>query len=156
MIKLYHGSGYDQDELMPGFKRSGKIVRWDKTESNEWLYVSSTMEEAIAMGLASVIEKTYNIARYNTSGNEITIEIEHGRIPTPQEIERTAVYLYTIAYQPEVWVKVGNAHNGSTTEYKTKETIKDAILSKEQIDLKTWLSRKTLKIVPPGSISSRW
>jgi len=52
---LFHGSGFDQSELMPGFYRSGNLVKWDETESNMFLYTTTEREVAIGQGFASTV-----------------------------------------------------------------------------------------------------
>lgn len=155
MMNLYHGSGYDQTELMPGFKHSGKIVQWDETESNEWLYSTSSKEEAIAQGFASVLEKHYNLDRYKSDGDLIIIEIATGRIPVTADLFKLDVWLYTIQHDGR-WRPVNNKHNGMKDEYKTKETIRDSILDKEKIDIAQWLGRKKVKVVNRTNRAHDW
>lgn len=155
MPHLYHGSGYKQPELKPGIMHSGELQQWDKTESNEYLYATTLMEEAIAQGLASVIEKYWKLARYQSSGDSITIIVD-GPLPSLKEIQALTVYLYTIDWDTSVWVRVDNLHNGMTNEYKTKQVIGSKMIdSCEAVDLKKWLDGK--KVVIKGkSASMRW
>jgi hypothetical protein len=144
--RFYHGSGYDQKELMPGIKRSGKLVRWDETESNEWLYATTDMQEAIGQAFASMMEKQHGIMRYKAHGNVIELTVPDNRIPPRGEIEKLQLYLYTLANLPQDrWVKNDNAHNKLLTEWKTQATITNGILSREQVDLAGWLAPKKLK-----------
>jgi hypothetical protein len=143
---LYHGSGYNQKELMPGFKRTGKIVRWDETESNEWLYATTDKQEAIGQAFASMMEKTHGITRYKAHGNVIELTVPENRIPPRGDIERLELFLYTIVIKPkDEWVKNDNAHNKLLTEWKTQSTITAGIISQEQIDLVAWLAPKKLQ-----------
>lgn len=152
---LYHGSGYKQTELKPSYMYTGEIVRWDKTESNEWLYATVSMEEAITQGLASVVEKTWKLSRFKSDGRKLTFQFD-GKLPTVQEIAALSVYLYKIDWIKELWVKVNNVHNGMDNEYKTKEIIGAGMIdSCEPVNLKEWLKGKEVVIVPT-SPAMRW
>lgn len=144
---LYHGSGYHQEELKPGIHYTGVKVEWDKTESNEWLYASSVMEEAIAQGFCSVVEKTFQLCRFQSHGSELVF-IFDGKLPSLEDLSKLDVFLYNIRNLPEhKWVKVNNLHNGMDNEFKTTSIIeKHAIIKSDQIDLKKWLSRKKVSI----------
>lgn len=143
---LYHGSGYKQTELKPGIHHTGEVQRWDKTESNEWLYATSLMEEAIAQGLASVIEKCWKLSRFQSSDRLITIYVD-GPAPTREDIIKLSVYLYVIQWDETVWSKVDNVHNGMESEYKTKKMVgPNSIQSCEPVNLSKWLQGKTLTI----------
>lgn len=156
-MHLYHGSGFKQDELMPGFKRSGKLVQWDVTESNEWLYAAVNKEEAISMGFASILEKTFTVKRFKTEGRCILIEIESGRIPTLAELKALQVYLYTIQKDDKSgWVRVNNLYNDLKDEYKTKETLTDCIECCEAIDMTRYLGQKQITVKGPGGRAYDW
>jgi hypothetical protein len=155
MKKLYHGSGFDQDELKPGIKHTGKLVKWDQTESNEWLYATSSMEEAIAQGFASVLEKHFKVSRYKSDGDDLYIEIEAGRVPSVAEMKALDIWLYTIEWH-DCWRHVNNAVNGLVDEYKTQETIKDSILLKEKIDTAKWFSGKKVRVVSKTNRAYDW
>ncbi len=143
---LYHGSGFDQEELMPGFLRTGKRVEWDHVESNDWLYTTTSKEEAISMAFASMIEKTYNGVRYEKKGTSIIVSFDSETFPTRQELERLEIFLYTVRLdEHDGWIKNANEHNQIKTEWKTKSIIKDSILKKEQVDLSRWLATKSIR-----------
>ena len=72
---LYHGSLYKQNELMPGFKRSGKLVQWDGIENNTYLYATTDQLEAISLGLGSALEKELDSRRFATFDNNIVVYI---------------------------------------------------------------------------------
>lgn len=155
MAHLYHGSGYKQPELKPGFLHSGVLVEWDKTESNKWIYAAVLMEDAIAQGLASVIEKSYKLARYQSVGNKITMTFD-GPAPKQKDIEALTVYLYTIDWDESIWTKVNNPHNGMDNEFKTEKTIVASMIdSCEKVDIKHWLSRKEV-VIRAKSASMNW
>jgi len=144
---LYHGSGYHQSELKPGIHHTGTLTEWDKSESNEWLYATTSKEEAIAQGFASVVEKHFALSRFRSHGVEIVVACD-GQLPTLAQLSALVVYLYTITHLHEdKWVRVNNLHNGMDNEYKTKACLTTAINGVETIDIKHWLSRKTVKIV---------
>ena len=152
-VILYHGSAYDQNELMPGIRRSGKLVQWDETESNDYLYATTSKSTAIDLGFCSKIEKLYDINRCTIHGNEIKITFDSAKIPSKSEIEHFKIFLYSIELDNH-WIKNLNPHNKLVTEYKTKSTIKSTILSKEQVDMKEWLKDKKLILIPTMTFSS--
>lgn len=141
---LYHGSGYDQKELMPGFKRSGQLVKWDFTEDNTWLYACYSRESAIAMGIASQVEKQNGVTRFVWDDvDTVTVETDGGL--DRAVLDTLVVYLYTIKLAPEDhWQLVGNQHNGLGDEYKTQRTIDKHIVSVEAIAVKDWFKGKKL------------
>jgi hypothetical protein len=155
MSHLYHGSGYKHPELKPGIMHSGELQQWDKTESNEYLYATTLMEEAIAQGLASVIEKHWNLARYQSAGDSITVIVD-GPLPTLRELQALTVYLYRIHWDKATWVLVDNLHNGMSNEYKTKQVIGPKMIeSCEAVNLSDWLKGKKIEI-KAKSASMRW
>lgn len=140
---LYHGSLFEQEELMPGFRRTGKITRWDNTESNVFLYTTSDKDTAIELGFASAIEKLYNVTRFRSQGGTLLIEVDKPLIQ--EQLDKVVVYLYTIPYRKDHnWIKNDNAANGMTTEYKTRDDVHD-IDSCVKVNIKEWL--KNFKVV---------
>ncbi|MCY1298255.1 hypothetical protein D9M70_477310 [compost metagenome] len=104
------------------------------------------MEEAIAQGVASTLEKSYKLSRYQSSGNDVVM-IFDGKCPTRKELDLLEVYLYKIDWAKNMWVAVDNLHNGMVNEYKTKHIIKEGMIdSCDLVDVKTWLSRKKVVI----------
>lgn len=155
MHHLYHGSGYKQTELKPGFHHTGTITKWDKTESNEWLYATTLMEEAIAQGLASVAEKHWKLARFQSSNNDLVL-IFDGACPTRKHLEELTVYLYKIDWDKDAWIRVDNLHNGMTNEYKTKSIIHtDMIDDCTQVNIRQWMSRKNV-IIKSKTAAMNW
>jgi hypothetical protein len=156
-MRLYHGSAFKHTELKPGFEHSGVEVNWDQTESNRFLYAQASKIETQLLGLASAIEKKYALARYQYRGKNITIEIDENKpLPTMSGIQALVVWLYEIDKRDEDgWVKSDNPHNNIHNEWKTTKTIKDAILSVNQIDIKELLSDRHVVIrhVKPGYVS---
>ena len=65
---------------------TGVEVKWDKTESNKWLYATTMMGEAVALGFASVIEKKYRLDRYQFKGDTITIAFT-GALPSIDAVD---------------------------------------------------------------------
>lgn len=155
MAHLYHGSGYKQPELKPGIMHTGKLQKWDKTESNEWLYATPMMEEAIAQGFASVIEKTWKLCRFFSVGNTVSLMVD-GALPTMEQLQGLTVYLYKIDWDESVWVKVDNIHNGMESEYKTKSVIPATMIDNcVSVDIANWLKGKDVKIIPKNA-AMRW
>jgi hypothetical protein len=149
---LYHGSGFDQTELMPGFMRTGKLVQWDEVESNEWLYTTTDKDEAISQAFASMIEKTYNSMHYKREGKDIVITMEGEVAPSMAEVEKLQLFVYTIRLEPEdKWVKNANEFNQIKTEWKTQSIIDRNIIHKEQVDLKFWMATKHIRFQLGGS-----
>lgn len=139
---LYHGSLYEQTELKPGFRHTGKVVSWDKTESNMFLYTTSEKNTAIELGFASAIEKLFDVEHFRCTGSEISIESD--KPLTLEALAQVTVYLYTIrCLEKDGWLKNDNRHNGMTTEYKTDRTIM-AIDSCEKVDIASWLKGYTV------------
>lgn len=136
-LNLYHGSMYKQEELMPGFKRSGELSNWDRYESNMFLYVSSHKNSAVLLGIASAMEKKHDLASVKIDhANRTIIARFRKNAPDRTTILDLEVYLYTLAYRAEDgWVKNKNPFNNIETEYKTKNTIKEAIISRETVDV---------------------
>jgi guanylate kinase len=144
---LYHGSGFDQPELMPGFLRTGKLVEWDKVENNHWLYTTTDRNEAIAMAFASMIEKTYGSTEYERKGNSIRVRFPMEVTPSLDELKKLQLYLYTIRLdEADGWVKNANEHNQIKTEWKTQNIVDKNILHKEQVDLVHWLANKRVEL----------
>jgi hypothetical protein len=65
------------------------------------------------------------------------------------------VWLYTIDHT-DCWRLVLNATNGIKDEYKTQETIKDSIVSKEKVDIAKWFAGKQVKVVSVNNRSYDW
>lgn len=146
---LYHGSMYKQDELMPGFKRSGKLVKWDGCEDNTWLYTTPDKREAQMLGLSSAVEKQFdNLKRWSQSETTNTIEIEFYNNPiTVDQLYRLPVYLYTIGGdKADGWMANYNQQNGMAEEYKTQATIRDNIARCEEVDIRELLQGWKIRI----------
>lgn len=124
---LYHGSAFKQEELMPGFRHSGKLVTWDKYESNAFLYATTEKEQAKLLGIMSALEKKYPLKHTKFDVNQKTIALTFdGRPPHIDDIKTLSVYLYTIPLT-EQWNRVNNPVNGIDTEYKTSATITELL-----------------------------
>jgi len=148
---LYHGSAFKQGELMPGFQRSGEIVRWDKCESNEWLYASDDKDAAVMLGISSAIEKKFKLNRYKFTGRRI--EIESNEPLTLADVHSLQVFLYTI--KPDVkdgWMANYNPVNGLSGEYKTQGEVSKNIVRCMPVDIKQALHGYSvqIKVIPPS------
>lgn len=140
---LYHGAIGEYTSLKSGFARTGELVRWDETESNQFLYATSNREEAISQGFASIVEKQWRLSRYRTRGREIEISIEAGTtLPTLSQLRNLTICLYTIRTCPEhEWLKNANEFNGLDTEYKTEKNIYADDFTLQKLPAATWLDK---------------
>lgn len=140
---LYHGSLYRQTELMPGFKRSGKLTMWDGIESNQYLYTTTDKDAAKDLGVGSAVEKVFETDRYNVDGKIVTIWCKK---PIPlAELHKLEIYVYTIPFRKEDgWVKNYNPQNRIETEWITKNTVRN--VSVETVNMKDWLSDKMVVV----------
>lgn len=145
---LYHGSAYRQKELMPGFKRSGEVVHWDKTESNEWLYTSDDKTDAAMLGIASAIEKAFRLDHYSYDDKKKSIRIESPDDITVHDIQNLHVVVYTIkATNDDGWMHNHNPNNGISGEYKTQRTIDSNIIKCEDVRVSDQLRGIRVQIV---------
>jgi len=145
---LFHSSAYKQNELKPGFKHSGVLVKWDKTEDNTWLYAADKKDEAIMLGISSAIEKKWDLSRYKYDAKTRRLDIEVcDQTITKADIEKLSVYIYTLRPEAEDgWVENFNPVNGLKGEYKTQGTIHDNILRCETVDVHAALRGYTINI----------
>lgn len=145
---LYHSSAYKQDQLKPGFKHSGELVKWDKTEDNTWLYTADKKDEAIMLGISSAIEKKWDLSRYKYDAKTRRLDIEVcDQTITKADIEKLTVYVYTLRPEAEDgWVENFNPVNGLKGEYKTQGTIDKNILRCEQVDVQAALRNYSIHI----------
>lgn len=135
---LYHGSLYKQNELMPGFKRSGKLVQWDGIENNTYLYTTTDKAEAISLGFGSALEKVLDSRRYATYDNNIVVYFFRD-LPPVEKLLELVIYVYTIRFkESDAWVKNKNPFNNIDTEWVTQSTIRD-LAKCEQVDVARWL-----------------
>ena len=145
MTTLYHASIYRNSELKPGIHYTGKKIEWDEAESNEWLYASKDRMEALGNALAAYLEKNHEVER--VSFDDSTFVIHSDRDITEDQVRKAKIFLYTV--KTGNWVPVKNKVNGSTTEYKTKDTtavdapeeILDPLQGRELVILKKPLNR---------------
>lgn len=109
---------------MPGYLRSGEIVRWDKTESNEWLYASTDREVATILGLASAAEKKWHTERFSHVGSTLFFQFDAQTDVKFEDLLGLELFVYHIEPKQEhEWLKNNNLHNKIQTEWKTKKTI---------------------------------
>lgn len=160
--RLYHGSMYKQDELMPGFKRSGKLVKWDLVESNLFLYSTTSKEEAISLGFGSALEKVFNTERYATLDDTVYVYFKD-EVHALEALFNIEIYVYTIRYDAtDGWRKNNNPVNRIETEWCTKQTIQRNILSCERVDIRQWLQGKRLVLtnepskIAPQNLGKSW
>ena len=120
-LKLYHGSRFLTTLLKPGFEHTGRLIKWDHTEDNTWLYASTIKEEAQLNALASALEANYGATRIAFDSKQVSVY--SARRIIEEEVRRIKVCVYTLRLTSD-WIKVNNEHNGSDTEYKTRANIK--------------------------------
>lgn len=140
-MNLYHGSGFLQTELKPGFQHSGKLVNWDRYESNDYLYVSSDKNSAILLGIVSALEKKFDLvnSKIDHAGRTLRL-IFNGEMPSFDKLYDVDVWVYTLAYSDDdEWVHNKNPYNGIETEYKTKNTVKN-IVTVEKVNVQKVLN----------------
>lgn len=140
---LYHGSMYKQKELMPGYKRSGKLQTWDGVESNLNLYVSSDKREAELLGIGSAVEKTFDSERFIEYDGNIWI---YTKDPINlDDLLNMEVYVYTIPYrETDGWQKNKNPYNNIDTEWTTRNTIKG--IKVHPINIRSLMKGKTITL----------
>ncbi len=133
-LVLFHGSAFNDNELRPGFERSGVLVEWDETENNRYLYATTSKEDARLLGLASALEKRFLLDRFSYEDKTI-------KIVTPEKDLKTAsilsldVYLYTIkTNRDDDWVKNNNQSNHIDSEWKTDHS-PIRFQNKEKVDV---------------------
>lgn len=147
---LYHGSLYKQTELMPGFKRSGKLTVWDGVESNLNLYVSSDKRKAELLGIGSAVEKEFDSNRFIEIDGDIWIFTDK-----PVELEeflKLTIYVYTIPFrESDKWVKNNNPYNNIDTEWTTRNTVRN--IKVESVDIRKVMEGKvvTFTTAPPDT-----
>lgn len=133
--KLYHGSGYEQNELKPGFSHSKKLTVWDEYENNAYLYATVDRDSAITLGISSAWEKKFKLLSTSISVDRKTIDLGfEGKVPDRSDLDNVDVFVYTLNLDHSAWRKNNNPNNNIKTEYKTTETIRD-ILDRERVDV---------------------
>lgn len=153
---LYHGSMYLAAELMPGFKRSGVLVKWDKIESNKYLYATTDKEEAKSLGFASAIEKIYGLDEYHTlEDGSISMKLRDAGVSL-KDLGSLDVYVYTIPNKDDDhWVLNNNHFNNIENEYKTDRAIMH-IGEVEKLDVVEWIKSKKIKIINSSPAFEAW
>lgn len=152
---LYHGSMYLTDVLEPGFNHTHQEIKWDKNESNKFLYATTDEDMAISLGLASAIEKNCLLDRFSYKENILEIFLcnkksEFGLL----NLANLSVYLYIIDVKNEDgWKKNNNQNNHIDTEYKTSESV-EHIQSVRKVDILAWLKSKRVIFHYKPSFSS--
>lgn len=140
---LYHGSLYKQKELMPGFKRSGKLAVWDGVESNLNLYVSSDKREAELLGIGSAVEKEFNSNRFVEINGDIWIFAD--KLITLEEFLKLTIYVYTIPFRDsDEWQKNNNPYNNIDTEWTTRNTIHNVTV--EEVNIREVMKGKVVTV----------
>lgn len=155
--KLYHGTGFNDLVLKPGYEHTGKEIKWDETESNRYLYATTDKESAIGLGWASSIEKSFELDRFKIEGDILVIELssKHRQVGLKELLE-CPVFLHE--FKPKStdhWELVGNAVNNFQSEYKTNETIR-MTKAPTRIDIRKWVRTKKATIINNPPPSAGW
>ena len=146
-LYLYHGSAFKQSELKPGYEHSKELVKWDRYESNDYLYATSDRDQAILLGISSAWEKKWDLKRVHIDHDRATVEAEfYEDKPAFKELRAVECWVYTLQYDQNVWMRNRNPYNDIDTEYKTKRTIK-RIIDINKIDTQKILERFDVKIL---------
>lgn len=158
--KLYHGSAFFTKELKPGFYFSKKLVEWDKTESNKFLYATTEYRDAVLFGFASLIEKRFDVEHVHFDSNKDSSKVY---VATPEKSDKLSVedllsctvYLYTINHRKsDGWQLVKNKVNNYDKEFKTSRFI-EAIEKIEEIVIKDWFESHGVLVDLVNSIRPR-
>jgi len=101
--RLYHGSSYQHEQLMPGFQRSGsRKVFGDGVETNHYLYVTMDAAVAVYYGLVGALQRHFTLLEAVD-----TAQGKHFQLAekiTPEEIAQLPVWLYEISpYMKHCW-----------------------------------------------------
>lgn len=141
---LYHGSAYNHHTLKSGYERSGVLKKWDVTESNEFLYATTSKEDAIQMGFCSMLEQNGFLIK-NFSSNSLNIVVKSKPLITLDAIKNGILkgkYVYLYELSSSRFVKNFNEYNNMETEYKTQSTIPAReIINKETYSVEKLMSR---------------
>lgn len=125
---LYHGSAYLTEALQPSFAHTGKLRRWDGTESNHYIYACDSARVAVVMGFVGALNRlgieTCNV-RYDSRHRTLRIRPEGGSLrEIIQRIRETQPHWFVYALLPDRrWRVVGNARNGLQGEFRRRDSI---------------------------------
>ena len=138
MTVLYHGSMWKRNDkrLFPGFYMSGELKKWDGTESNKFLYACTDKDEAIRQAVYAMLEGKFRVTGIQNEGKKIVVTAND--VVLPKDVLNETVYLYHIpVLGRDEWVKVNNAQNGLSNEWKTPNSV--AFTEMHHIHLKQFL-----------------
>lgn len=146
---LYHGSHYHTVPLKPAYLHTKRIVRFDKVESNKFLFATIDKNDAILLGIASSVEKEYGLRKFHIEQHDeaikITFETKHPL--TLKDLKDLEVYVYTIPLlEEDHWVQTNNPFNKyGEYEYKTDNVIEHIQLI-EKVDILPYLKARDIEI----------
>lgn len=140
-MKLYHGSAYKVDILKPAYDITGIERKWDETESNRYLYFTTSKKDAVIFGLASYIENTVGDEVENLSFNykENVVAVNCNPVP----LTGVLIYLYDFVKLAS-FQKVNNAFNNYTEEYRIDGWVKAKLVS--TIEIEKWLKENDIEL----------
>jgi len=109
---------FKTDILKPAYKITGKEEKWDKTESNKFLYATTDIKEALELGFASSINQLFLLNRFQSKANIFVVSTE--RISDKKSVLSLKFWQYSIKpNQNDGWQKVNNKFNNNSNEWKT-------------------------------------
>lgn len=139
---LLHASAYHSSDLAPGFKRTHELVKWDDTESNEWLYAGVDRLDVLLQGYGGYMERAYNSTRLQVNGRRVTVWFDE----LPEDVAPPTIYLYTVSPdESDGWVPVENKINTHFKEYKTKNTVHYKKVEEVRMDAK-WFTNQGFRL----------
>jgi hypothetical protein len=144
--KLYHGSAHlAHAAIMPGFMHTHKLVEWDGTENNKFLYATSDRQTALDQAVASLLENRWSLVRFKSDGSRIELWFDGEAVPTKEQLSAEKIWVYTIAPKPlHRWVKVNNKENNLDDEWKTAEVV--VFSARQEVSVGDWLKGEHITI----------
>ena len=144
--KLYHGSSHlALAALMPGFMHSHKLVEWDGTENNHFLYATTDLQTAMDQAVASLLERKWSLIRFKSDGSKIDLWFDGKTLPTAEQLKKEKIWVYTVIPSARHhWVKVNNQQNNLDDEWKTREVIDFS--SRQEVSVGDWLKGEHVTI----------
>lgn len=148
----YHGTIHKTNVLEPGFKKTGKLEKFEDEETNEFLYVTGKRSEAILQGFFSAAESVsssvHGFSRFlaRSDGAKIIIESSNPMFDI-DKVLAIPLYLYSFESDYRDDLKpVLSKSNPDYPQHKTKKTIKANRLTEEVIDLRKWGEFKIFRV----------
>lgn len=94
---------------------------WDETESNEFLYATSSRKLAEEMGIASALTQlNHNIDLFEVNNGEIHI-VSQPELTIKDILDIGSIYVHVIPNNYK-WTLINNKINATINEYRTNMT----------------------------------